>query len=148
MLPFSWPMPSRPMYVSWRALIRVFALASIEKAPITMALVKESLRNILRNPERRIIPIDEIQRTVATFYKIAPMDLRSNKRAREFSYPRQIAMYLCKKLTNHSYPEIGEQFGGRDHTTVLYAVGRVNERQSEDSILAKQLQSLTEMLSH
>ncbi len=130
------------------ALIRVFALASIEKAPITMALVKESLRNILKNPERRVIPIDEIQRTVATFYKIAPMDLRSNKRSREFSYPRQIAMYLCKKLTNHSYPEIGEQFGGRDHTTVLYAVGRVNERQSEDSVLAKQLQSLTEMLSH
>ncbi|HIJ84115.1 MAG: chromosomal replication initiator protein DnaA [Magnetococcales bacterium] len=130
------------------ALIRVFALASMEKAPITMALVKESLRNILKNPERRVIPIEEIQRTVATFYKISPMDLRSNKRSREFSHPRQIAMYLCKKLTNHSYPEIGEQFGGRDHTTVLYAVGRVNEKQSEDSILAKQLQSLSEMLSH
>lgn len=129
------------------ALIRVFALASMEKAPITMALVKESLRNILKNPERRVIPIEEIQRTVATFYKISPMDLRSNKRSREFSHPRQIAMYLCKKLTNHSYPEIGLQFGGRDHTTVLYAVGRVNERQSEDSTLAKQLQSLTEMLS-
>ncbi|MBF0109724.1 MAG: chromosomal replication initiator protein DnaA [Magnetococcales bacterium] len=130
------------------ALIRVCALASMEKVPITMALVKESMRNTMRNPDRRIIAIEEIQRTVATFYKISPMDLRSNKRSREFSHPRQIAMYLCKKLTNHSYPEIGEQFGGRDHTTVLYAVGRVNERQSEDSILARQLQSLTEMLSN
>lgn len=130
------------------ALIRVFALSSMERAPITMALVKESLRNILKNSERRAIPIEEIQRTVATFYKISPMDLRSNKRSREFSHPRQIAMYLCKKLTNHSYPDIGEQFGGRDHTTVLYAVGRINEKQSEDSTLAKQLQSLSEMLSH
>ncbi|MBF0348467.1 MAG: chromosomal replication initiator protein DnaA [Magnetococcales bacterium] len=130
------------------ALIRIFALSSMERVPITMALVKESLRNTLKNPDRRVIPIEEIQRTVATFYKISPMDLRSNKRSREFSHPRQIAMYLCKKLTNHSYPEIGEQFGGRDHTTVLYAVGRVNEKQSEDSILARQLQSLTEMLSH
>lgn len=130
------------------ALIRVFALASMEKVHITMGLVKESLRNILKNPERRIIPIEDIQRTVATYYKISPMDLRSNKRSREFSHPRQIAMYLCKKLTNHSYPDIGEQFGGRDHTTVLYAVGRINEKQSEDSILAKQLQALSEMLSY
>ncbi|MBF0195330.1 MAG: chromosomal replication initiator protein DnaA [Magnetococcales bacterium] len=130
------------------ALVRLFALASMEKEPITMALVKESLRNILRGPDSRQVSIDEIQRTVAAYYKITPQDLRSNKRSRLFSHPRQVAMYLCKQLTDSSYPIIGKMFGNRDHTTVLYAVGQVAKKLKVNKNLARELKALTEMLSN
>ncbi len=130
------------------ALVRLFALASMEGQPITMALVKESLRNILRGPESRQVTIDEIQRTVAAYYKITPQDLRSNKRSRLFSQPRQVAMYLCKQLTDSSYPMIGKMFGDRDHTTVLYAVGQVTKKLKTNQNLSRELNALTEMLSN
>ena len=130
------------------ALIRVFALASMGKEPITMALVKESLRNALRSTDRRQVSIDDIQRTVAAYYKVSPQDLRSNKRSRLFSHPRQVAMYLCKQLTDSSYPDIGRVFGDRDHTTVLYAVGQVTKKLKVNKNLSRELQSLTEMLSN
>lgn len=130
------------------ALVRVFAMASLTKVPVTASLVKESLRSILRSPQQRQVTADEIQRTVAAYFKVPALELRSNKRAREFSHPRQVAMYLCKKLTNSSYPDIGSQFGGRDHTTVLYAVGQIEKKQLGDQILCKDLDSLTEMLSN
>jgi chromosomal replication initiator protein len=130
------------------ALVRLFALASMEKEPITMALVKESLRNILRGPESRQVSIDEIQRTVAAYYKITPQDIRSNKRSRLFSHPRQVAMYLCKQLTDSSYPMIGKMFGDRDHTTVLYAVGQVAKKLKINKNLSRELKALTEMLSN
>ncbi|MBF0454178.1 MAG: chromosomal replication initiator protein DnaA [Magnetococcales bacterium] len=130
------------------ALIRLFALASMSKEPITMALVKESLRNILRGPDHRQVSIDEIQRTVSAYYKITPQDLRSKKRTRLFSHPRQVAMYLCKQLTDSSYPDIGKAFGGRDHTTVIYAVSRITEKQNVNKNLSRELKSLTEMLSN
>ncbi|MBF0445387.1 MAG: chromosomal replication initiator protein DnaA [Magnetococcales bacterium] len=130
------------------ALVRLFALASMEKEPITMALVKESLRNILRGPDSRQISIDEVQRTVAAYYKVTPQDLRSNKRSRLFSHPRQVAMYICKQLTDSSYPIIGKMFGNRDHTTVLYAVGQVAKKLKVNKNLARELKALTEMLSN
>ncbi|MBF0380543.1 MAG: chromosomal replication initiator protein DnaA [Magnetococcales bacterium] len=130
------------------ALVRLFALASMEKEPITMALVKESLRNIMRGPDSRQITIDEIQRTVAAYYKVTPQDLRSNKRSRLFSHPRQVAMYLCKQLTDSSYPIIGKMFGNRDHTTVLYAVSQVAKKLKVNKNLARELNALTEMLSN
>ncbi|MBF0357145.1 MAG: chromosomal replication initiator protein DnaA [Magnetococcales bacterium] len=130
------------------ALVRLFALASMENEPITMSLVKESLRNILRGPDSRQTSIDEIQRTVAAYYKITPQDIRSNKRSRLFSHPRQVAMYLCKQLTDSSYPIIGKVFGNRDHTTVLYAVGQVAKKLKVNKNLARELKALTEMLSN
>ena len=128
------------------ALIRVFAMASMEKEPVTMALVAESLRNIVRAPERRQVSIDDIQKKVSEYYQIRPVDIRSNKRARQFSNPRQIAMYLCKRLTKHSFPEIGKQFGDRNHTTVMHAVRKVDEKQTADPELAEELSTLTNML--
>ena len=128
------------------ALIRVFAMASMEKGQVTMALVAESLRNIIRSPERRQISIDDIQKKVSEYYQIRPTDIRSQKRARQFSHPRQIAMYLCKRLTKHSFPEIGKQFGDRDHTTVMHAVRKIDEKQTVDSDLAEELSTLTNML--
>ena len=128
------------------ALIRVCAMASMEKEPVTMALVVESLRNIIRSPERRQVSIEDIQNKVSEYYQIRPADIRSNKRARQFSNPRQVAMYLCKRLTKHSFPEIGKQFGGRNHTTVMHAVRKVDEKQATDSELAEELSTLTNML--
>lgn len=128
------------------ALIRVFAMASMEKEPVTMALVAESLRNIVRSPERRQVSIDDIQKKVCEYYQIRPQDMRSQKRARQFSHPRQIAMYLCKQLTKHSFPEIGKQFGGRDHTTVMHAVRKIDKAQLKEPELAETLSTLTNML--
>ncbi|MEO5339528.1 MAG: chromosomal replication initiator protein DnaA [Magnetococcus sp. MYC-9] len=128
------------------ALIRVLAMASMEKEPVTMSLVVESLRHIVRAPDRRQVNVEEIQKKVAEYYQIRPLDLRSAKRARQFSHPRQIAMYLCKQLTTHSFPEIGRQFGDRDHTTVMHAVRKIDERQVLDPVLAGELRVLTGLL--
>ncbi|WP_130470206.1 chromosomal replication initiator protein DnaA [Candidatus Magnetaquicoccus inordinatus] len=128
------------------ALIRVLAMASVEKVPVTMALVVESLRHVVRAVDRRQVTIEEIQKKVAEYYQIRVIDLRSAKRARQYSHPRQIAMYLCKQLTKHSFPEIGKQFGDRDHTTVMHAVRKIDEQQIVDSDLAEELRTLTGML--
>ncbi|ABK42530.1 chromosomal replication initiator protein DnaA [Magnetococcus marinus MC-1] len=127
------------------ALIRVSAYASLTGKPITMALVKESLKDIVRGQDRAVT-VEQIQKTVANYYKVKVTDLCSNSRSRIYSHPRQIAMYLCKQLTQHSYPEIGHRFGGRDHTTVLYAVSQVDKKQGSTPALADELASLKSML--
>ncbi|MEG3641433.1 chromosomal replication initiator protein DnaA [Magnetococcus sp. PR-3] len=127
------------------ALIRVSAYASLTGKPITMGLVKESLKDIVRGQDRTVT-VEQIQKTVANYYKVKVTDLCSNSRSRIFSHPRQVAMYLCKQLTQHSYPEIGHRFGGRDHTTVLYAVGQVEKKQGKTPALADELESLKSML--
>ncbi|MBF0127056.1 MAG: chromosomal replication initiator protein DnaA [Magnetococcales bacterium] len=128
------------------ALIRVFALASLEKEPVTMALVKDSLRHVGRRAEPRQISMEKIIETVAAYYKIRPMEIRSARRSRRFSHPRQVAMFLCKLLTNHSYPDIAAEFGGRNHTTVLYAVEKITALQKEDTHLEDVVSALTAML--
>ena len=128
------------------ALIRVLAMASMEQEPVTLSLVMESLRHVIRSPDRRQVNVEEIQKKVAEYYRVRPLDLRSSKRARQFSHPRQIAMYLCKQLTKHSFPEIGRQFGDRDHTTVMHAVRKIDDRQIVDPALAGELKTLTNML--
>ncbi|MBF0181717.1 MAG: chromosomal replication initiator protein DnaA [Magnetococcales bacterium] len=128
------------------ALIRVCALASLEREPVTLALVKDSLRHAARRSEPQQIAMERIIETVAAYYKIRPMEIRSPKRSRRFSHPRQVAMYLCKQLTNHSYPDIAEEFGGRNHTTVLYAVEKITSLRGEDSHLEDVVTALTAML--
>ncbi|MBF0143280.1 MAG: chromosomal replication initiator protein DnaA [Magnetococcales bacterium] len=127
------------------ALIRVSALASLTGKPISLSLAKDALQSILRT-QQKSVSIESIQKTVASYYKIRPADLRSDKRSRLFSHPRQIAMYLCKCLTRHSYPEIGHQFGKKDHTTVLYAVRQIEKKRGTDPVLAEELESLMGML--
>jgi chromosomal replication initiator protein len=128
------------------ALIRVLAMASMDRVPVTMAVVVESLRHVVHSVDRRVVTIEEIQKKVAEYYQVRIPDLRSAKRARQFSHPRQVAMYLCKQLTKHSFPEIGKQFGDRDHTTVMHAVRKIDEQQLVQSGLAEEVRTLTGML--
>ncbi len=116
------------------ALNRVIANSRLTGNPINMELVKTALKDLLLMQDKQI-SIDNIQKTIAEYYKIRVADLLSKRRSRSIARPRQVAMALAKELTNHSLPEIGDAFGGRDHTTVLHACRKINElRQSEQKI--------------
>lgn len=108
------------------ALRRVLATARFTGRPVTLELAREALKDLLAAQER-LVTIDNIQKTVAEYYKIRLADLLSKRRSRSIARPRQVAMALARELTNHSLPEIGDAFGGRDHTTVLHACDRVKE---------------------
>lgn len=116
------------------ALRRVVATSHFTGRPITLEFAKDALRDLLALQER-LVTIENIQKTVAEYYKIRIADLLSKRRSRSIARPRQVAMALSKELTNHSLPEIGDAFGGRDHTTVLHACKRIKElRESERRI--------------
>ncbi len=116
------------------ALRRVVATSHFTGRPITLEFAKEALRDLLALQER-LVTVENIQKTVAEYYKIRIADLLSKRRSRSIARPRQVAMALAKELTTHSLPEIGDAFGGRDHTTVLHACRRVKElRESERRI--------------
>jgi chromosomal replication initiator protein len=116
------------------ALRRVVATSHFTGRPITLEFTKEALRDLLALQER-LVTVENIQKTVAEYYKIRIADLLSKRRSRSIARPRQVAMALAKELTNYSLPEIGDAFGGRDHTTVLHACRRVKElRESERRI--------------
>ena len=113
------------------ALRRVVATSNFTCRPITLEFAKEALRDLLALQEK-LVTIENIQKTVAEYYKIRIADLLSKRRSRSIARPRQVAMALAKELTNHSLPEIGDAFGGRDHTTVLHACRRVKELRETD----------------
>jgi len=116
------------------ALRRVVATAHFTGRPITLEFAKDALRDLLALQER-LVTVENIQKTVAEYYKIRIADLLSKRRSRSIARPRQVAMALAKELTNHSLPEIGDAFGGRDHTTVLHACRRIKElRETERRI--------------
>ncbi len=116
------------------ALRRVVATSHFTGRPITLEFAKEALRDLLALQER-LVTVENIQKTVAEYYKIRIADLLSKRRSRSIARPRQVAMALAKELTNHSLPEIGDAFGGRDHTTVLHACRKIKElRESERRI--------------
>ena len=96
-------------------------------------------------PERRIT-VDEIQKTVADHFSLKQADLLSERRTRSVARPRQIAMYLCKQHTTRSYPDIGRRFGGRDHTTVLHGVRKIDELMAQDDQIARDVEALTRKL--
>ncbi len=116
------------------ALKRVVATSDFTGRPITLEFAKEALRDLLALQEK-LVTVENIQKTVAEYYKIRIADLLSKRRSRSIARPRQVAMALAKELTNYSLPEIGDAFGGRDHTTVLHACRRVKDlRESERRI--------------
>ena len=116
------------------ALRRVVATSNFTGRPITLEFAKDALRDLLALQEK-LVTVENIQKTVAEYYKIRIADLLSKRRSRSIARPRQVSMALAKELTNHSFPEIGDAFGGRDHTTVLHACRRVKElRESERRI--------------
>ncbi len=129
------------------ALTRVFAFATLVGRPINMEMVKECLADLLRSTERRIT-IEEIKRRVADYYHLRMTDLVSARRARAVARPRQVAMFLCKALTSKSLPEIGRGFGGRDHTTVIHAVRKIEELRATDSQLNEDVENLRRVLEH
>ncbi len=127
------------------ALTRLFAFASLVGREITMELTQDCLSDVLRASERKI-SVEEIQRKVAEHYNIRLSDMIGPKRVRTFARPRQIAMYLCKQLTSRSLPEIGRRFGGRDHTTVMHGVKRVEELRTADAQISDDLELLRRAL--
>lgn len=127
------------------ALNRVLAFARFHSREISLDLAKESLKDVVGAFNRQIT-IDNIQRTVADYYKIRVGELFSKKRARVIVRPRQVAMWLCKEVTPHSYPVIGESFGGRDHTTVIHAVRTIEALRAKDGELNHTLHVLLQVL--
>ena len=126
-------------------LNRVLAYSNLVGRPITLETTQEVLRDLLRANDRRVT-IEDIQRRVAEHFNIRMADMHSPRRARAVARPRQVAMYLCKQLTARSLPEIGRKFGGRDHTTVMHAVRRVEELSQMDAALAEDVDLLRRML--
>ncbi|MYM55449.1 chromosomal replication initiator protein DnaA [Thalassovita mangrovi] len=127
------------------ALTRLFAFASLVGRPITMELTQDCLADVLRASERKIT-VEEIQRKVSEHYNIRLSDMIGPKRVRTYARPRQVAMYLCKQLTSRSLPEIGRRFGGRDHTTVMHGVKRIEELRQQDGQIAEDLEMLRRAL--
>jgi len=128
------------------ALHRVMANATFTGRPITLEFAKEALRDLLAL-QARLVTIENIQKTVAEYSKVRVADLLSKRRNRSITRPRQIAMSLAKELTNHSLPEIGDQFGGRDHTTVLHACRRVKLLRETESRVREDYQNLIRILT-
>ncbi|WP_299779904.1 chromosomal replication initiator protein DnaA [uncultured Roseobacter sp.] len=127
------------------ALTRLFAFASLVGREINMELTQDCLSDVLRASERKIT-VEEIQRKVSDHYNIRLSDMIGPKRLRSYARPRQVAMYLCKKMTSRSLPEIGRRFGGRDHTTVMHGVKRIEELKSQDGQIAEDLELLRRAL--
>jgi len=128
------------------ALNRIVAHADVTKQSVTLESTQDVLQDLLRAHDRRIT-IDEIQRKVAEHYNIRMADMHSARRARNVARPRQVAMYLAKQLTARSLPEIGRKFGGRDHTTVMHAVRKVEELMTSDAQIAQDVEIVRRALT-
>ena len=128
------------------ALKRVVASAHFTRRPVDIDLVKDSLRDLIALQDRQV-SLENIQRTVAEYYKIKVSDLMSKRRSRSVARPRQVAMSLSKELTNHSLPEIGENYGGRDHTTVLHACRRVASLRESSLDIREDYKNLLRLLT-
>jgi chromosomal replication initiator protein len=128
------------------ALRRVIANAHFTGKSITIEFVSDALRDLLALQDK-LVTIENIQKTVAEYYKVKVADLLSKRRSRSIARPRQMAMALAKELTNHSLPEIGDHFGGRDHTTVIHACRKVKDLVSEGGDFAEDYKNLMRTLS-
>ncbi len=127
------------------SLIRLGAFSSLTGQEITVELAKTVLRDTLIG-KGRVVSVDEIQKVVSDQFQIRVSEMRSKKRTKNLVYPRQIAMYICRELTQLSFPEIGRSFGGRDHTTVIHACRLIGEAKDEDVQLRKTLELLNKKL--
>ncbi len=127
------------------ALIRVVAYGTLTARPIDLVLAKQTLRDSVEEEEKKI-NMDQIQRLVADYFNIKVSDLRSKSRTKSVAEPRQIAMYLVRTLTTHSYPEIGDYFGGRDHTTVLHACQKISKDVDSDPKKMRVISEIKDML--
>ncbi len=129
------------------ALKRVGAFAQFTQQSLTVELVKEALKDLLAL-QQKMVTLENIQKTVADYYKIRMADILSKRRSRNIARPRQMAMAIAKELTNHSLPEIGDAFGGRDHTTVLHAVRKIKELRETDHRMDDDFNSLVRIITN
>ncbi|MBM4122795.1 MAG: chromosomal replication initiator protein DnaA [Nitrospira sp.] len=123
------------------SLVRLGAYSSLTGQTITMDMAKNVLRDII-GEKKKIIAMDDIEEAVATRFHVKIADLKSRRRSKTLVYPRQIAMYLCRELTSSSFPEIGRQFGGKDHTTIIHACKQITKALEKDNTLKATLESL------
>jgi len=123
------------------SLVRLTALSSLRGEPISISLAQEALKNIVEE-EERAVTIETIQRTVAEYYNMRVADLKSKSNSRNIAVPRQVAMYLCKNLTRASLPEIGREFGGKHHTTVLHSINKISELYDQKGSFHRLINSL------
>ncbi|WP_337103831.1 chromosomal replication initiator protein DnaA [Paenibacillus sp. YIM B09110] len=130
------------------ALIRVVAYSSLINADITSHLAAEALKDIIPSSRPRMITMQDIQAKVGEFYGLRLEEFKARKRTKAVAYPRQIAMYLSRELTDYSLPKIGEAFGGRDHTTVIHAHEKISQQLKVDHDLTKIIQNLTEKIKN
>jgi len=125
------------------SLIRLLAYASLTGRDLSMPLAQEVLRDVLRH-EERAVTIDMIQKFVADYYQLKMSELKSKNNSKSVALPRQVAMYLCKMLTNASLPEIGKSFAGKHHSTVIHSIRKVEELRQTDPTFNTLIHTLTE----
>ncbi len=130
-----------------KALTKLVAYAELVERTISIDIANRELRDLFSRPDSRNIGVDAIQRTVADFFSLTANDLRGKKRTKAIAFPRQVAMYITRRLTEYSTTEVGNEFGGRDHTTVMYACQKVEERMKTDATLEPTIQQIIRSLS-
>lgn len=128
------------------SLVRLVAISSLRGVQISKMLAQDAIRNIAEDEKPAGITIEQIQRTVATHYRLRVDDLISKNNARHIAVPRQVAMYLCKRLTKHSFPEIGREFGGKHHTTVIHSVDKIEGLVVKDDNFHRVISDLTDSI--
>jgi chromosomal replication initiator protein len=128
------------------SLVRLIAIASLKGIPITRNLARESMKNILESERVAGVTIEKIIRAVSAHYDMSVEEILSKSNARAIAMPRQVAMYLCKRLTQHSFPEIGKAFGGKHHTTVMHSVEKIDAMTREDRDFHKELGELIDSI--
>lgn len=119
------------------SLVRLVAIASLRGVPISKMLAQDALKNIIDSERPEGLTMDRIARAVASHYRLSVEEMKSKSNSRAIAFPRQVAMYLCKRLTKHSYPEIGREFGGKHHTTVMHSFEKIEAMAREDRIFHK-----------
>ena len=128
------------------SLVRLIAISSLRGIPISKMLAQDAIRNIAEDERPAGVTIEQIQRVVSNHYKLRLEELKSKNNSRQISFPRQVAMYLCKRLTKHSFPEIGREFGGKHHTTVIHSVEKIEALVSKDQNFHRVVSDLTDNL--
>ncbi|MBI2413832.1 MAG: chromosomal replication initiator protein DnaA [Deltaproteobacteria bacterium] len=127
-------------------LNRIIAVSSLTNLEITLPMAKEALKNLLKEKEEKVLTMDEIQKTVAAYYDIKPSDLKSKRRHKTVALPRQVAMFIARTYGSFSFPEIGSAFGGKDHSTAIHAVKKIEKEVPESTELKQAIKALKESL--
>ena len=128
------------------SLVRLVAISSMKGVPITKMLAQESMKNILDSARPMGLTMDRIARAVAAHYDLTVEEMKAKSNSRAIAMPRQVAMYLCKQLTRHSFPEIGREFGGKHHTTVMHSVEKIETLTKEDRNFHREIEELTDSI--